>query len=209
MPTIPKVEFNAWTSGEITGTLKDQADNPIGSGDLDALLLSIYKQGDGTRTLRTSVDLLADPRFTINVLGEFTWNVRPCDTGLIDLDTPLGTAEPHMAVLRFLWNASSSYALSGALTTVSGSNVVTVDHVAHGLAECDHITIVGSSRVGGLDLDGVQTVETADVDSFTFRTKTNATGSETGGGPFTVFHGGETQTAQVVMNINHTDPVQQ
>ena len=68
------------------------------------------------------------------------------------------------------------------LTVTSGSAVVTVAHVAHGLTSGDSVTVAGSAAVGGITPNGTFTITVTGVDAYTYTFGSNATSNATGGG---------------------------
>lgn len=73
--------------------------------------------------------------------------------------------------------------LAGALTTTNGSNVVTVDHTAHGQKVGDWVTLTAETAVADVLVRGNFLIDTLpDADSYTIIAASAATSSTTGGG---------------------------
>lgn len=79
-----------------------------------------------------------------------------------------------------------SLALSNAITTISGSSLVTITDANNGAAVGDNIQITGASAVGGLTLSGEYTVLYVTLNTVTVQASGNASSSATGGGTFTI-----------------------
>lgn len=75
------------------------------------------------------------------------------------------------------------------LTVEDGSNIVTVEHAAHGLSVGDLIYISGASAVGGItpDVSGVPVASIIDANHYTYAFTDPATSDDTGGGNAVAF----------------------
>lgn len=203
----PKVTFNEKTSGTISGTIVDELGAGINGALLDTLFLTIYKRGDPSQRVRSSVDMLADPRFTIDAVGAFVWTIRAEDTQILDDELAVGSNEIHTVYLEFSWNAADSGNLTDPFAVTSGSKTITVSHTAHGLDVGDHAVFRNTENVGGLDLDGVYVVKTKTVNSYTIEHQTAATSTDaSGGGPVEYFYNGKTSSDELLIVTKHVDP---
>lgn len=86
--------------------------------------------------------------------------------------------------------------LSSPFTTVSGSNIVTVTHTAHGAIVGDTVIIAGASAVGGITLSGSYTVASTTSNTYTVLASSMASSSTTGGGM---------PSLQYEINVGNTD----
>lgn len=69
------------------------------------------------------------------------------------------------------------------ITTVNGSAVVTIAHIAHGRNQGDYVDISGASAVGGITISGEYSVTAVvNSDSYTITHSAPATSAATGGG---------------------------
>jgi len=202
-----KVKFNEKTSGTISGTLADENGTGIDGATLETLFGTIYMRGDPAQRLRTSVDLLADPRFTITSAGVFTWTIRAEDTELLDADLAIGSSETHTVYLEFSGQSADSGTLTNPFATTAAAAAVTVNHTAHGLAVGDTVVFNTAENAGGLDLDGCYTVKSVDTNSYTIQHKTAATSTDaTAGGAVSYYYNGQTSSDELFLIIKHVDP---
>lgn len=72
--------------------------------------------------------------------------------------------------------------LTNPFTTVAGSAVVTVHHVAHGAATGNYVTFSGASAVAGLTLNGEYILTRTGADDYTITASSTANASTSGGG---------------------------
>lgn len=69
------------------------------------------------------------------------------------------------------------------ISTTDGSPLVVIHHLANGTSEGDTVIVSGADPVGGLTIDGPYTIVTAMANSYTVDAGSNATSTDTGGGP--------------------------
>jgi hypothetical protein len=205
---MPTIKANEKTSLVITGQLVDEKSEGIPKSAFDVVFITIYLAGDRTKQIRSSDDLLADPGFLIDSDGHLTWNVRPFETQILNPKTPLGSSEKHAVYIEFGWNAAVVRQLDSPFATVAGSPAVTVTDPAHGLQVDDHVYFNAPETVGGLDMGGIEIITAVlDDDNYTFRHRTAAASTETGGGPTVVYCNGKSGSVEASMSIKRVDPV--
>lgn len=205
---MPAIKANERTSLVITAQLVDENSEGIPKSAFDVVFITIYLAGDRTKLIRSSDDLLADPGFVIDTAGNLTWNVRPFETQILNSNTPLGSSEKHAVYIEFGWNAPAVRQLDSPFTTVAGSPEVTVTDPAHGLQVDDHVYFNAPESVGGIDMGGIEIVTAVlDADHYTFRHRTAAASTDTGGGPTVVYCNGKSGSIEASMSIKRVDPV--
>ena len=205
---MPAIKANEKTSLVITGQIVDENSNGIPKSAFDVVFITIYLAGDRTKLIRSSDDLLADSGFVIDGDGNLIWNVRPFETQILNAKTPLGSAEKHAVYIEFGWEAPIVRQLDSPFATTAGVPDVTVTDVAHGLQVDDHVYFNAPDAVGGLDMGGIEIVtDILDADHYTFRHRTAAASTETGGGPTVAYCNGKSGSVEASMSIKRVDPV--
>lgn len=203
----PKVTFNEKTSGTITGTIVDELGAGINGDLLETLFVTIYLRGDPSQRVRSSIDMIADPRFSITTAGVFTWTIRAEDTQILNSELAIGSSEVHTVYFEFGWNSPDTGSLTNPFSVTADSKTVTVTHVAHGLEVGDHVVFNNAEDVGGIDLDGCYVVKTKATDSFTIEHQTAAeTTDPAGGGAVSYFYNGKTASDELLIVTRHVDP---
>lgn len=203
----PKVKFNEKTSGTISGTIVDELGVGIDGALLETLFVTIYVQGDTAQRVRTSVDMLTDPRFAITSAGVFTWTIRAEDTQILDSDLAIGSSEVHTVYFEFGWNSPDTGTLADPFSVTAASKTITVTHNAHGLIVGDHAVFNNAEDVGGIDLDGCYVVQTVTVNTFTIEHQTAAATTDAGGGGgVSYFYNGKTASDELLIVTKHVDP---
>lgn len=77
----------------------------------------------------------------------------------------------------------ASGTLTDPITTVAGSNLVTITHSSHSVFAGNYVFFRNATAVGGLTLEGeYQVVSVTDVDNYVVNAGSNAASSATGGG---------------------------
>ena len=131
----------------------------------------------------------------IDAAGVITYDVRPYETQVVSTSASPGDAEEHRLLFRFVWNSATTSTLTNAYATTLASKVVTVTHVAHGLAVDDHVVIKDGDNVGGLNMQGLRIVASVvDANTYTFTHDCAASSNAIGGGTATSYDLPETST---------------
>lgn len=80
---------------------------------------------------------------------------------------------------------ASTVTLTNPFTTTSGSAIVTVSSIAHGITNGTFVTYSGASPVGGLTISGEYQITYVDVNTYQITASSTASSSATGGGTVT------------------------
>ncbi len=199
--------FSERTTIELSVTLKQRDGTAVDATTLDFVVGSIYLLGDRSQYLRRSDDLLANNDFIRRSNGKCTWLLRPWETQLIQQGLTIGSQEVHIHYVRCGWDATDSGELTDPFATTSGSRLVVVTHPSHGLAVNQSIAFVGSTAVGGIDLDSLYPVKRViDANSYEIQHHYAATSTATGGGTCSYYVTEETAAGEYQIGIRRTEP---
>lgn len=105
MPTA--YTFDEGQTGTLSGVLRDEFDNPIGSNDLLTLTLSIIDSV--TQTVinsRYRQDALNANDVTLDALGNLVWSIQTEDNIIVSSESIPGTVERHEVLFEWTWGTS-------------------------------------------------------------------------------------------------------
>lgn len=210
--------FVVQTTEQIAARLvKDDGTEQFPLTGLNMALLTVWDR-DSKTLIRPSHDVLNAGTVAIvattndsgDAITQLTWSVEPLDTELVNVARG---SETHLAAFEFAWDATLIRSLSNPISTTAGSASVTVTASSHGLVVNDWIAIVGSSTVGGLQLDGLHLVRSViDANRFTIEHRprlttidTNAAATAVGGGAVQLLINPRTQKSELTLRLNPID----
>lgn len=117
-----------------------------------------------------------------NVQVAGTYFITKVDANNYDITVPAaatGSSSSAGGVVSYVYYRVT---ISNPLTTVSGSNIVTVAQTNHGAQVGDFVTISNATAVNGITLSGEYVIQSTTTDTYTVIGPNVASGSGTGGG---------------------------
>lgn len=171
--------------GVIEGLVVDDDQAVLGSGTVEAMLLTAYVLDDNLTILNNRLlqNVLNQNQVTLDASGNLTFYVQPADNIIVNSALARDDREGHVAHFVWCWESTSSGTLSNAIATTDGSTTVTVTHASHGYSVGQTVFFVDADEVGGLNINGVRIVATVPTsNTYTFEHPNAATADEASGG---------------------------
>lgn len=180
----------------LSGDLIDNNGSAVGSATVEVLQISITAGGQIVNS-RLHQDVYGTEVSPINggwldAAGEFEIRLKPADTVIVGT-VESGAEQPHEIESLFYWASVASGTLTNPFSTTTGSKLVTVSHLGHGLVTGDDIVFNGGTSVGGLNCNGLRVITRIDANSYSFtieELQADAVATATGGGSVEWFANG-------------------
>ena len=172
-------------SGVIKGLVVDDEQAVLGSGTVEALLLTTYVADDNRTVVNSRLlqNVLNQNQVTLDAAGNMAFYVQPADNVIVDTTLVTDAKEQHVAHFVWCWGSTSNGTLSNAIATTESSTTVTVTHASHGYSVGQTVFLVDADEVGGLNVNGVRVIATTPTaNTYTFEHPSAATATESNGG---------------------------
>lgn len=97
--------INEDSHGKYTCTIKDEDGSAVLLSSIGSITMTLIEERSATEVNdRTAQDVKNTNNCTFHeTSGLFTWNVQIGDTDIVNTNTGIGSREPHLATISFLW----------------------------------------------------------------------------------------------------------